>query len=193
MNRVDAQQARRVLDRIVGYQISPLLWSRIERGISAGRVQSVALRLVCEREREILAFIPKEYWIFEALFHPEVAPDRSFRAKLAKVDGKNADVANKEQAEALHKLIGDSSAWHVSGLETSPRRKFAPPPFITSTLQQAASSAMGFTANQTMQTAQQLYEGITLENGPVGLITYMRTDAVNIALEARQLPVSYII
>ena len=192
MNRVDAQQARRVLDRIVGYQISPLLWSRIERGISAGRVQSVALRLVCEREREILAFIPKEYWIFEALFHPEVAPDRSFRAKLAKVDGKNAEVANQEQAEALHKLIGDSSAWHVSGLETSPRRKFAPPPFITSTLQQAASSAMGFTANQTMQTAQQLYEGITLENGPVGLITYMRTDAVNIALEAQNACRDYI-
>ena len=185
MNRVDAQQARRVLDRIVGYQISPLLWSRIERGISAGRVQSVALRLVCEREREILAFIPKEYWIFEALFRPEVAPDRSFRAKLAKVDGKNAEVPNREQAEALHKLIGDASAWHIAGLETSPRRKFAPPPFITSTLQQAASSAMGFTANQTMQTAQQLYEGITLANGPVGLITYMRTDAVNIAAEAQ--------
>ena len=192
MNRVDAQQARRVLDRIVGYQISPLLWSRIERGISAGRVQSVALRLVCEREREILAFIPKEYWIFEALFHPEVAPGRSFRAKLAKIDGKNVEVANKEQADALHKLIGDASAWRIAGLETSPRRKFAPPPFITSTLQQAASSAMGFTANQTMQTAQQLYEGITLENGPVGLITYMRTDAVNIALEAQNACRDYI-
>ncbi|MBP5585981.1 MAG: type I DNA topoisomerase [Lentisphaeria bacterium] len=185
MNRVDAQQARRVLDRIVGYQISPLLWSRIERGISAGRVQSVALRLVCEREREILAFIPKEYWVFEALFHPEIAPERSFRAKLAKIDGKNADVANQEEADALHALIGKTSAWRISDLETVPRRKFAPPPFITSTLQQAASSAMGFTANQTMQTAQQLYEGITLDNGPVGLITYMRTDAVNIATEAQ--------
>lgn len=192
MNRVDAQQARRVLDRIVGYQISPLLWSRIERGISAGRVQSVALRLVCEREREILAFIPKEYWIFEALFHPESAPGRSFRAKLAKVDGRNADVPNKEQAEALRKLIDDASAWHIADLETSPRRKFAPPPFITSTLQQAASSAMGFTANQTMQTAQQLYEGITLDNGPVGLITYMRTDAVNIAIEAQAACRAYI-
>ena len=192
MNRVDAQQARRVLDRIVGYQISPLLWSRIERGISAGRVQSVALRLVCEREREILAFIPKEYWIFEALFQPEAAPGRSFRAKLAKIDGKNADVANGEEAETLRKLIDDSSAWHIAGLETSPRRKFAPPPFITSTLQQAASSAMGFTANQTMQTAQQLYEGITLENGPVGLITYMRTDAVNIAFEAQAACRTYI-
>ena len=111
MNRVDAQQARRVLDRIVGYQISPLLWSRIERGISAGRVQSVALRLVCEREREILAFIPKEYWIFEALFHPETAPGRSFRAKLAKVDGRNADVPDKDNhtidalAYALDRLI----------------------------------------------------------------------------------------
>ena len=185
MNRVDAQQARRVLDRIVGYQISPLLWSRIERGISAGRVQSVALRLVCEREREILAFIPKEYWVFEALFNPDAIPGRSFRAKLAKIDGQTIDVPDEKQAMALRALIDSATAWRIADLETSPRRKFAPPPFITSTLQQAASSAMGFTANQTMQTAQQLYEGITLANGPVGLITYMRTDAVNIAAEAQ--------
>ena len=185
MNRVDAQQARRVLDRIVGYQISPLLWSRIERGISAGRVQSVALRLVCEREREILAFIPKEYWVFEALFNPDAIPGRSFRAKLAKIDGQTIDVPDEKQAMALRALIDSATAWRIADLETAPRRKFAPPPFITSTLQQAASSAMGFTANQTMQTAQQLYEGITLANGPVGLITYMRTDAVNIAAEAQ--------
>jgi len=185
MNRVDAQQARRVLDRIVGYQISPLLWSRIERGISAGRVQSVALRLVCEREREILAFIPKEYWVFEALFNPDAIPGRSFRAKLAKIDGQTIDVPDEKQAMELRALIDSATAWRIADLETSPRRKFAPPPFITSTLQQAASSAMGFTANQTMQTAQQLYEGITLANGPVGLITYMRTDAVNIAAEAQ--------
>ena len=185
MNRVDAQQARRVLDRIVGYQISPLLWSRIERGISAGRVQSVALRLVCEREREILAFIPKEYWVFEALFNPDAIPGRSFRAKLAKIDGQTIDVPDEKQAMELRALIDSATAWRIADLETTPRRKFAPPPFITSTLQQAASSAMGFTANQTMQTAQQLYEGITLANGPVGLITYMRTDAVNIAAEAQ--------
>lgn len=185
MNRVDAQQARRVLDRIVGYQISPLLWSRIERGISAGRVQSVALRLVCEREREILAFIPKEYWVFEALFNPDAIPGRSFRAKLAKIDGQTIDVPDEKQAQELRALIDSATAWRIADLETAPRRKFAPPPFITSTLQQAASSAMGFTANQTMQTAQQLYEGITLANGPVGLITYMRTDAVNIAAEAQ--------
>lgn len=185
MNRVDAQQARRVLDRIVGYQISPLLWSRIERGISAGRVQSVALRLVCEREREILAFIPKEYWVFEALFNPDAIPGRSFRAKLAKIDGQTIDVPDEKQAMELRALIDSATAWRIADLETAPRRKFAPPPFITSTLQQAASSAMGFTANQTMQTAQQLYEGITLANGPVGLITYMRTDAVNIAAEAQ--------
>ena len=185
MNRVDAQQARRVLDRIVGYQISPLLWSRIERGISAGRVQSVALRLVCEREREILAFIPKEYWVFEALFNPDAIPGRSFRAKLAKIDGQTIDVPDEKQAQELRALIDSAKAWRIADLETAPRRKFAPPPFITSTLQQAASSAMGFTANQTMQTAQQLYEGITLANGPVGLITYMRTDAVNIAAEAQ--------
>ena len=185
MNRVDAQQARRVLDRIVGYQISPLLWSRIERGISAGRVQSVALRLVCEREREILAFIPKEYWVFEALFNPDAIPGRSFRAKLAKIDGQTIEVPDEKQAMALRALIDSATAWRIADLETAPRRKFAPPPFITSTLQQAASSAMGFTANQTMQTAQQLYEGITLANGPVGLITYMRTDAVNIAAEAQ--------
>lgn len=185
MPRVDAQQARRVLDRIVGYQISPLLWSRIQRKISAGRVQSVALRLVCEREREIQSFVPREYWNFEANFSPESVPGRKFRAKLIKIDGKQVDVNNEAQANETAQLLSSAAGWSIGGLDTVCRKKGAPPPFITSTLQQAASSAMGFTANQTMQTAQQLYEGITLESGPVGLITYMRTDAVAIAAEAQ--------
>lgn len=186
MNRVDAQQARRVLDRIVGYQISPLLWSRIERGISAGRVQSVALRLLCEREREIQAFVPREYWTFLAKFHPLDAPERSFAAKLTKINGKNFETPNQEEAEKLLALMKASSAWSIASVDVVPRRKTAPPPFITSTMQQAASSAMGFGANQTMQTAQQLYEGVELSNGPVGLITYMRTDSVAVAREAQE-------
>lgn len=192
MNRVDAQQARRVLDRIVGYQISPLLWSRIERGISAGRVQSVALRLVCEREREIQSFVPREYWVFQAKFHPADMPDRSFLAKLHKIDGKAAEVPNQEEADRLLALMRSAPAWVVRSVDVAPRRKSAPPPFITSTLQQAASSAMGFSANQTMQTAQQLYEGVELSAGPVGLITYMRTDSVAIAREAQAAARAYI-
>ena len=184
MNLVDAQQARRVLDRIVGYLISPLLWTRIERGVSAGRVQSVALRLVCEREREILAFVPKEYWNFEAEFLPDVAKE-SFRAKLAKIDGEKFEINNQADSDALLQSVRSVAAWKATSIDIQPRKKYAPPPFITSTLQQAASSALGFSASQTMRIAQQLYEGIDIGNGPVGLITYMRTDAVAVAAEAQ--------
>lgn len=183
MNLVDAQQARRVLDRIVGYMISPLLWSRIERGVSAGRVQSVALRLVCEREREILAFKPKEYWNFLASFEQ----DRScrFKAKLAKINHEKFEIGSGAEADRLADAVKAAECWNVSAIENVPRRRFAPPPFITSTLQQAASSALGFSASSTMRIAQQLYEGIDTGSGPHGLITYMRTDSVAIAAEAQ--------
>lgn len=195
MNLVDSQQARRVLDRIVGYQISPLLWTRIERGVSAGRVQSVALRLVCEREREILAFVPKEYWNFIADFSSLAnagKPDSSFRAKLAKLDGDKFEVSNQPQADGLLEQIRAVTAWRVAGVSVNPRRKFAFPPFITSTLQQAASSSLGFSASQTMRIAQQLYEGVDAGAGPIGLITYMRTDSVAVAPEAQSACRAYI-
>ncbi len=190
MALVDSQQARRVLDRIVGYQISPLLWTRIERGVSAGRVQSVALRLVCEREREILSFIPKEYWNFVAEFNAAVNNGNAetvFRAKLAKVNGEKFEIGNKNDADKLLSEIQAVKDWKVADIATTPRRKFAYPPFITSTLQQAASSSLGFSASQTMRIAQQLYEGVDVGSGSIGLITYMRTDSVAVAPEAQNL------
>ncbi|MBO4491811.1 MAG: type I DNA topoisomerase [Lentisphaeria bacterium] len=184
MNLVDAQQARRVLDRIVGYQISPLLWTRIERGVSAGRVQSVALRLVCEREREIRAFVPQEYWTFPAEFLPEGGRD-SFVAKLQKINEGKCEIGNGTDAAAVIAAIRSAAAWKVAAIDVQPKRRFAPPPFITSTLQQAAGAALGFSASQTMRIAQQLYEGVDIGRGPVGLITYMRTDSVAVAVEAQ--------
>lgn len=183
MNLVDAQQARRVLDRIVGYMISPLLWSRIERGVSAGRVQSVALRLVCEREREIQAFVPKEYWNFLARFSQ--GENCEFSTRLAKIDGGKFEIGSKEDADKVLAAVRGASAWNIASIEKQPRKRYAPPPFITSTLQQAASSALGFSANSTMRIAQQLYEGIDTPAGHIGLITYMRTDSVAIAAEAQ--------
>lgn len=190
MKLVDSQQARRVLDRIVGYMISPLLWSRIEKGVSAGRVQSVALRLVCEREREILGFVPKEYWNFVADF---VAGGKQFSAKLAKIDGQKFEIGDGTSADAVLKAVKGASQWKVASVETQPRKKYSPPPFITSTLQQAASSALGFSANFTMRVAQQLYEGVDVgSGGPTGLITYMRTDSVAVAVEAQNACRSFI-
>lgn len=183
MNLVDAQQARRVLDRIVGYMISPLLWSRIERGVSAGRVQSVALRLVCEREREIQAFVPKEYWNFLARFSQ--GENCEFSTRLAKIDGGKFELGSKEDADKVLAAVRGASAWNIASIEKQPRKRYAPPPFITSTLQQAASSSLGFSANSTMRIAQQLYEGIDTPAGHIGLITYMRTDSVAIAVEAQ--------
>ncbi len=188
MALVNSQQARRVLDRIVGYQISPLLWTRIARGVSAGRVQSVALRLVCEREREIQSFIPKEYWNFNAEFQSkngQGASAAAFTAHLAKLNNGKFEIDNAADAGALLKEIQGVKDWKISEITVQPRKKNPYPPFITSTLQQAASSSLGFSASQTMRLAQQLYEGVDIGSGSIGLITYMRTDSVAVAPEAQ--------
>jgi DNA topoisomerase-1 len=175
---VDAQQARRVLDRLVGYKISPLLWDKVRRGLSAGRVQSVALKLVCDREREIEAFVPEEYWNITARLAGPVPPE--FDAKLVKRDNANIKVGNKEEAD---KVLSDlrAASWVVSSVTTKERKKHAVPPYITSKLQQASR----FPVKKTMMIAQQLYEGIEIPNvGAVGLITYMRTDSTRVSDQA---------
>ncbi|RUM42513.1 MAG: type I DNA topoisomerase [Desulfurobacterium sp.] len=182
-NKVYAQQARRILDRIVGYTISPLLSRRFKRALSAGRVQSVALRLICDREEEIRNFVPKEYWTIEGVFKKE---DGEFPAKLFAVDGKKLDkfdIPNERSAEELVKRAKEA-VFKVVKVERKERRRKPQPPFITSTLQQEASRRFGFPAKLTMQIAQQLYEGIDLGSERVGLITYMRTDSTRIADEA---------
>ncbi len=185
MNLVDAQQARRVLDRIVGYQVSPLLWSRVEKGISAGRVQSVALRLVVEREREITGFTAEEYWVFSLVFRAD--DGREFACKLFKIDGKDFRITNGTDAESLLNAVLSGSAPAVRSVSVIERRRNAPPPFTTSTMQQAASNACHFSATNTMRYAQQLYEGVDVgEGGSSGLITYMRTDSVTVAREAQE-------
>ena len=181
---VDAQQARRILDRIVGYKTSPLLWRQLEKGSSAGRVQSAALRLVVEREREIEAFKPEEYWNFGVEF--DAGKPGIFHARLFKIDGKDFKITNQTDAEALKKAVLQGSSPAVDEINRQERRRFAAPPFTTSTLQQAASSNLRMSATGTMRCAQQLYEGVELGNkGAVGLITYMRTDSVTIAKEAQ--------
>ncbi len=181
---VDAQQARRVLDRLVGYQVSPMLWREVKRGTSAGRVQSVALRLVVEREREILGFTPLEYWNLDAIFETR-DPKSALKTRLALVDGSKANVPDEATANAFAAEL-ETAAYRVSKVASKPRQQTAAPPFITSTLQQAASSNLRLGTSQTMRVAQELYEGIELgAGGPVGLITYMRTDSVNISREAQ--------
>src|SRR5262245_19288020 len=175
---VDAQQARRVLDRLVGYQISPLLWDKVRRGLSAGRVQSVALKLVCDREREIEAFVAEEYWNITARLAAQLPPE--FDAKLLKKDGANIKVGNKEEAD---QVLADLRAadWIVSSVTTKERKKHAVPPYITSKLQQASR----FPVKKTMMIAQQLYEGVEIPGeGSVGLITYMRTDSTRVSDQA---------
>ncbi len=187
----EAQQARRVLDRLVGYKISPLLWKTVKRGISAGRVQSVALKLIVAREEERMAFVSEEYWNFKALLQKE---DKSspFKAELHKINNKKAHVPNQEAAEALEKEI-KQNAWTVAQVEEKERSRSAPPPFITSTLQQIANQRLNFAAKRTMQAAQKLYEGMDLtDRGTTALITYMRTDSVRIASEARADALSFI-
>ena len=181
-NRYEAQQTRRILDRLVGYQISPVLWDKVKRGLSAGRVQSVAVRIICEREAEIRAFIPEEYWNLTALIEGSNPPP--FEAKLNKIDGKKAKVGNAERsAEVVASLQG--APFVVSAVEKKEVKRQPPAPFTTSKLQQEASRWLHFSAKKTMMTAQKLYEGIELgAEGPVGLITYMRTDSVRIAAEA---------
>ncbi|SFM59878.1 type I DNA topoisomerase [Thermodesulforhabdus norvegica] len=183
-NLYEAQQARRILDRLVGYLISPILWQKIRRGLSAGRVQSVALRLVCEREREIQQFVPREYWTIEALFRKQ-DNDSPISAKLISHEGRKINIANAEDARALGDFFRSLEDYIVAGIEQKKQRRNPPPPFITSTLQQEASRKLGFSPKRTMTIAQQLYEGVELpEEGSVGLITYMRTDSTRISQEA---------
>ena len=182
MNLVYAQQARRILDRLVGYMISPLLWKNVQSGLSAGRVQSVALRMICEREKEITAFKPEEYWSIEALLKGENPPQ--FTAKLTQINGEKFKIVTKEEGD---KIVAECQKhpFIVKKIESKEKNRYAPAPFITSTLQQEASKKLGFTSRKTMMIAQQLYEGLNVgEEGEVGLITYMRTDSVRIADEA---------
>src|SRR5580693_5005908 len=181
-NLVDAQQARRVLDRIVGYKVSPLLWNKVRRGLSAGRVQTVALRLIVEREQEIRAFIPKEYWTIHALLDAGTPP--LFEAKLNKFTGEDIEVVNQEAADKVVAAV-QKAKWQVASVAQKEKRRNAPPPFTTSKLQQAAYNRLRFTAKRTMSLAQKLYEGIELGNeGSVALITYMRTDSVRVSNDA---------
>ncbi|HMP74928.1 MAG TPA: type I DNA topoisomerase [Kiritimatiellia bacterium] len=184
-NKVDSQQARRILDRIVGYKVSPLLWRRIRGASSAGRVQSVALRLVCEREREILNFKAEEYWILGARVRKLVDPRDPFAITLARINGQKAEIKSGEQAQAIHADL-EGRALRVSAIIRREINRRAPPAFITSTLQQAASSRLGYAPKRTMQLAQRLYEGKDFGEGPVGLITYMRTDSVALSPVAIQ-------
>ncbi len=185
MELVDAQQTRRVLDRLVGYKISPLLWRNVRRGLSAGRVQSVALRLIVEREREIEAFIPEEYWSISALLAKQETEKRSFDAKLARIHGEDFKIVTGEEAQTLV-LDLEQGDWEVSKVQKGQRKKNPAAPFTTSTIQQEASRRLNFNARRTMRTAQGLYEGIKLgDEGAVGLITYMRTDSTNVSEEAQ--------
>lgn len=186
MNRVNAQQARRILDRLVGYKISPLLWDKVRSRTSAGRVQSVALRLIAEREREILAFVPEEYWSIQAKLAKRIPTRPSFLAKLAKIRGKQVDLKNEQDTHLIVEEL-ERSTYVVADVRRGERKRKPAPPFITSTMQQEASRRLGFTARQTMRIAQQLYEGVELdEGGTVGLITYMRTDSTNVAEAAQK-------
>ncbi|MCL0051601.1 type I DNA topoisomerase [Thermodesulfovibrionales bacterium] len=201
-NKVEAQQARRILDRLVGYKLSPFLWEKVKRGLSAGRVQSVAVRIVVDREREITAFKPEEYWSIESLLQPQDISDAidgppQFLAKLYKYnnsllinrdakEGRRFLITNTETAEQIINSIKEKE-FYLSKIQKKTRKKSPPPPFITSTLQQEAARRLRFTAKKTMVVAQQLYEGIELgEEGSVGLITYMRTDSFRIASDAQK-------
>jgi DNA topoisomerase I len=186
-NKFDAQIARRVLDRLVGYQISPLLWKKVRRGLSAGRVQSVAVRLVCEREREIRAFESVEYWSLTALLEGRLPP--SFNARLVqwqgqKVDNKKFRLGNEQEIQTIVSSL-QGAPWTIAEVEKKERRRYPTPPFVTSKLQQEAARKLGFQPRRTMQLAQQLYEGVELgDDGSVGLITYMRTDSTRVSADA---------
>ena len=184
LKKVDAQQARRVLDRLVGYSLSPLLWDKIQRGLSAGRVQSVAVRLIVDREREIQAFVPVEYWTLHARLKAALPPE--FTATLREIEGEKAALATGEATQALVDSL-QGAQFVVRSVTRGERKRNPAPPFITSTLQQDAGRKLGFSAKKTMTVAQQLYEGIEVGGeGPVGFITYMRTDSVRVAAEAQQ-------
>lgn len=181
---VNAQQTRRILDRIVGYKLSPFLWKKVRRGLSAGRVQSVAVRIIVDREEEIRSFVSAEYWTVDGKFHTS-SSKKLFSAKLSEVDGKKAELKDKKSADAVLKRL-EGAEYTVSAIKKSQRKKQPAPPFTTSTLQQEASKRLSFQARRTMKTAQELYEGVEVEGmGAVGLITYMRTDSLRISDEAK--------
>lgn len=182
LDLVDAQQARRVLDRLVGYKLSPLLWRKVKKGLSAGRVQSVAVRIICDREEEIEAFVPEEFWTITALL-TDSAKTKQFEAKFAERNGLKK-IENKQQSDEILKAI-EGKDFVVDSVKKGEKKKSAPPPFTTSQLQQAAAGALGFTAKRTMLVAQQLYEGVELPGeGSVGLVTYIRTDSTRVSDEA---------
>ncbi|HUF78881.1 MAG TPA: type I DNA topoisomerase, partial [Thermoanaerobaculia bacterium] len=180
--KVDAQQARRILDRLMGFRLSPLLWEKIKQGLSAGRVQSVALKMVCDRQAEIDAFVPEEYWALSADL--EAAEPPPFTAKLHRIDGEKAKVENGEQAAEIVQALG-AGRFRVAAVERKESKQYPGPPFITSRLQQDAARRFGFSVKRTMAIAQGLYEGKEIgDRGAVGLITYMRTDSTRVAEEA---------
>jgi DNA topoisomerase-1 len=184
MNKVNAQQARRILDRLVGYKTSPILWKALYRGLSAGRVQSVALRMICEREKQIEDFVPQEYWSITAIL--ETDKKESFPAKLVKIDGKVFEIATQKDAEGIISDVKDKK-FVVANVTKEERNRFPSPPYITSTLQQDAARRLYFSSQKTMKIAQELYEGVELgEKGSVGLVTYMRTDSPRIAEIAKK-------
>ena len=200
-NLVDAQQTRRVLDRLVGYQISPLLWDKVRRGLSAGRVQTVAVRLIVEREREISAFGPVEYWTLDAQLHPEKQNDKSFKARFVGIDGEPARVVNGQDKDGKAQFISsalpdkkqmdevmdalENARWSLASVQSREQQRRPLPPFITSQLQRDAANKLGYNVRRTMGVAQRLYEGIDVgAEGTVGLITYMRTDSPRVAPEA---------
>ena len=191
MDLVDAQQARRVLDRMVGYRISPLLWAKVKRGLSAGRVQSVALRIICDREEEINDFIPEEYWTLDAAF--TIAGEK--KPLIAKYYGKKDKktvISSKEELEQIIKEL-DKASYGITEVKKGERIKKQPLPFTTSTLQQEASKVLNFSTQKTMRLAQQLYEGVDIKgNGTVGIITYLRTDSTRVSAEAEQAAEEYI-
>ncbi|MBQ7064176.1 MAG: type I DNA topoisomerase [Firmicutes bacterium] len=188
---VDAQQARRVLDRLVGYQISPVLWKKVQKGLSAGRVQSAALKLLCDRENEIADFVQEEFWTIDAVFTKQGAKG-NLSARLTKVGRNKATIANQGQSDDLIRLIRACGDFAVQEIKRGHRLRKAPLPFTTSTLQQEASKRIGFTPSKTMQIAQQLYEGVTVGKETVGLITYLRTDSTRVAVEAHEAAVNRI-
>ncbi len=191
MRLVDAQQARRVLDRLVGYKISPILWAKVQKGLSAGRVQSVATRIICDREQEIMDFVPEEYWSITAHLH-EKNSKKNFDAKYYGEDGKKRELRSEAEAKSVLDRI-EGAAFTVSELKTGEKTRHAAPPFTTSSMQQEAARKLGFTTKRTMMVAQQLYEGIDIGGkGPVGLISYIRTDSVRVAKEAQDAAITYI-
>lgn len=187
-NRVLAQQSRRVLDRLAGYQLSPLLWKKVRKGLSAGRVQSVAVRLICEKQKEIDAFVPEEYWSLDGDF---LHNKDCFNAKLVKINNKKAEIKDKEHMDKILADL-DQASYLVKTVQKKKRKKSPLPPFTTSNMLQEANNKLGYTAKRTMQLAQQLFEGVSLGGANVGLITYMRTDSVRVSAEAQEEATAYI-